>query len=319
MPDSKQADDVASYAAEVRAALAHLPDTEREILLEDLESHLEEVASESGAPLQERLGKPSDYAAELRSAYGAAETVGTRPRNPFRVRAQALISAVIGTHTYRDAAALLPELRPGWWVLRAYLAVVILAFVLKRGHDLRPIPNPFSSFGLLEVLAILGAIALSVRIGRRGVASRGVWRGIALSANVAVAVLALPVLAGMSTNHSYPISTTDSGAYYSAYQGGYYGPGFTNVYPYTKDGKALKDVLLYDQNGRPLTIGWAKDPSVITEFPTGADGRTITNEYPLNQRHPNGDPILPPRVALPPASPASPPTSTPSAASTTTP
>src|ERR1700682_4764074 len=61
MPDSKQANDVASYATEVRAALAHLPDAEREILLEDLESHLEEVASESGLPLRERLGKAADY------------------------------------------------------------------------------------------------------------------------------------------------------------------------------------------------------------------------------------------------------------------
>jgi hypothetical protein len=203
-------------------------------------------------------------------------------------------------------------------VLRAYLAVVILAFVFKRGHDLRPIPNPFSSFGLLEILAIAVAIALSVRMGRRSVASSGVWRGIALSANVAVALLALPVLAGMSTDRAYAISTTDPGAYYSAYQGGYYG-GFTNIYPYTKDGKPLKDVLLYDQNGRPLTIGWAKDPGVITDFPIGADGRTITNDYPLNQRHSNGDPILPPRVALPPASPTSPPTPTPSAAPMATP
>ena len=73
MPDSKQADDVATYAAAVRSALASLPDAERASLLEDLENHLAEVASESDLSLQERLGKPEDYAAELRSAYGAGE------------------------------------------------------------------------------------------------------------------------------------------------------------------------------------------------------------------------------------------------------
>jgi uncharacterized membrane protein len=316
MPDSKQANDVASYAAEVRAALAHLPDAEREILLEDLESHLEEVASESGVPLQERLGRPADYAAELRSAYGAADTAVTKQRTPFRDRAQGVISAVIGANAYRDVAAMLPELRPGWWVLRGYLAVLFLAFAVKGAHNLHPIPNPFTSFGLLEILAMVAAIAISVRIGRRGVPSGRVWRGIALGANVAIALLSLPVFAGMGTNN-YTLSTVDSGAYASSYQGGYYGPGVSNIYPYTKDGKLLKDVLLYDQNGRPLTIGWAKDPGVITEYPIAADGRSITNEYPLNQRHSNGDPVLPPRVALPPALPTT--TSTPSASPTPTP
>jgi hypothetical protein len=318
MPDSKLANDVASYAAEVRVALAHLPDAEREVLLEDLESHLEEVASESGLPLQERLGKAVDYAAELRSAYGAPDHVGTKERRPFRDRAQAVISALIGTNAYRDVAAMLPELRPGWWVLRAYLAVLFLAFVVRHEHNLHPVPNPFTSFGLLEILAMAAAIAVSVRIGRRGTPSGAVWRGVALAANFAIGLLALGVFANMGTNH-YTLSTTDSGAYASSYQGGYYGPGFSNIYPYTKDGKPLKDVLLYDQNGKPLTIGWGKDAGVITEYPVAADGRSIPNEYPLNQRHQNGDPVLPPRVAFPPTSSTSAPSPTPSVSPTPTP
>src|SRR5438874_599821 len=68
MPDSSQANDVASYASAVRAALAPLLDAERESLLEDLENHLAEVASESDLSLQERLGPPEDYAAGLSSA-----------------------------------------------------------------------------------------------------------------------------------------------------------------------------------------------------------------------------------------------------------
>ena len=79
MPNSNQANDVARYAAAVRAALASLPDAERESLLEDLESHLAEVAGESDQSLEERLGKPATYAAELRAAYGAASETRNAP------------------------------------------------------------------------------------------------------------------------------------------------------------------------------------------------------------------------------------------------
>src|SRR2546429_1578515 len=86
MPDSSQANDVASYASAVRAALAPLPDAERESLLEDLENHLAEVASESDLSLQERLGPPEDYAAELRSAYGSGNETSSGRHRPVRER-----------------------------------------------------------------------------------------------------------------------------------------------------------------------------------------------------------------------------------------
>jgi hypothetical protein len=64
-------DDVTRYAAAVSAALIDLAPAERAHLLDDLASHLAEVAAESDAPLPERLGPPEVYAAELRGAYGA--------------------------------------------------------------------------------------------------------------------------------------------------------------------------------------------------------------------------------------------------------
>jgi hypothetical protein len=309
MPDSKQANDVASYAAAVRAALAPLPDTERESLLEDLESHLAEVASESDVPLQERLGKPEAYAAELRLAYGAAGDTGkTKRRRLLRDRSWELIEGAMGNQAYREMRALLPELRPGWWILRAYLVVLVLAFLFRDGGNLRPIPNPFSSYGLLQILATVAAIVISVRLGRRGSPVSKGWRVAARAANVAIALLALPVLVSMGTGYSYAFSTANSSDPYSSpVAAGYYGPGFTNIYPYSKDGKPLKDVLLYDQDGRPLI---PTKTDVVTDVPNGADGLPIANAYPLNQRDPNGGPIVPPRVALPPW-PTSPPTASP--------
>lgn len=309
MPDSKQANDVASYADTVRAALAPLPDKERESLLEDLEGHLAEVASESDVPLQERLGEPEAYANELKLAYGAAGDTGkTRRHRSLGDRSRAQIRAATGTRAYREMRALVPELRPGWWILRAYLVVLVLAFLLRDGGNLRPIPNPFSSHGLLQILGTVAAIVISVRLGRRGSPVNNGWRLAAVAANVAVALVALPVLVRMGTGYSYAYLNADSsGSYPSNVAAGYYGPGVTNIYPYSRDGKLLKDILLYDQDGRPLILDKG---GVITNVPIGADGLPIPNAYPLDQRDPNGDPILPPRVALPPR-PTGPPTASP--------
>lgn len=300
MPDSKHADDVAAYAAAVRAALVALPDGERESLLEDLENHLAEVASESDLPLRERLGRPEDYAEELKSAYGAASVRANRkPRRHLRQRSLALIQGLLGSGTYREIRALLPELRAGWWVLRAYLVVLVLAFMFRDGINLRPIPNPFSSHGLLQIIATVIAIVISVRLGRRATPAGRGWRGAALAVNVAIALFAIPVLVDMGTGYSY---TPSSDPYLSSVSAGYY-PSFTNIYPYSKDGKPLGDVLLYDQDGRPLVPA----PSdLITDVPIGADGLPIPNSYPLNQRDPNGNPVLPSRVALPPQRASSP-------------
>src|SRR5665213_3613268 len=185
MPNSKQANDVATYAAAVRSALASLPDAERASLLEDLENHLAEVAGESDRSLQERLGKPEDYAAELRSAYSSgSNTPNVKRRWPIRERSWALVKAVFGTWAYRELRALLPELLPGWWVLRAYLIVLVLAFTFRGDSNLRPIPNPFSSGGLLQIVTTLVAIVISVRLGRRGMPVNRAWRGAGAASTV---------------------------------------------------------------------------------------------------------------------------------------
>src|ERR1700674_171793 len=127
MANSKPANDVAPYAAAVRSALASLPEAERASLLEDLENHLAEVAGESELSLQERLGKPEEYAADLRSAYGSESNTPSRKRRwALGDRSWALVKAAFGTPVYRELRALLPELLPGWWVLRAYLIVLVL-------------------------------------------------------------------------------------------------------------------------------------------------------------------------------------------------
>jgi hypothetical protein len=314
MTSNDQASDVATYAASVRAALSDLPSDQAAVLLEDLEDHLREIAAEAGGPLTERLGPPEQYAQELRTAYGAAQ-VSTRRQDPALRDLRFARAWLTGSDWYRQVRAFLPELRPAWWVLRGYLAALILTVAFSRGYGLGPIPNPTTKRGLAEILAIGVAIWLSVRIGRH---SRNLPQGarfLAVSANVVIAFVAVAVLGNMhSFAYSELIGTASPeqlpfGAAFAA------GPS-TNIYPYSQDGKPLTNVLLYDQDGNPITV---QQSEAQTSYPIGADGKAITNAYPLSQRHMNGDPVVAPRVAFPPwptpsatASPSATPSPTPS-------
>src|SRR5437016_3470845 len=70
MASNDQTSDVATYAAAVRAALSDLPSDQAEVLLEDLEDHLREIAAETGASLSERLGPPEASTGDGRTSTG---------------------------------------------------------------------------------------------------------------------------------------------------------------------------------------------------------------------------------------------------------
>ena len=311
MASNDPADDVAAYASAIRAALSDLTPEQTEVLLEDLEDHLREVASEAGGPLAERLGPPERYAQELRAAYGATRAGGTR-QDPALRDLRLAVRAVTASAWFMQVRAFLPELRPAWWVLRAYIVVLLLTEAFSRNYNLRPIPNPFSSRGLLEIVAAAIAIVVSVRLGRRNRALANRGRLLAIGANVLIALIAIPVLARMGTFPSY--SMVESSGSGQSQQLIMPSGVVTNIYAYSRDGKPLTDVLLYDQEGRPLTTG-SQVGDVTTEYPLGSDGQPIANAYPLRQQHLNGDQVSVPRVALPPwpaPSPAATPTVSPS-------
>ncbi|MEA2668781.1 MAG: hypothetical protein QOJ33_1715 [Chloroflexota bacterium] len=295
MASNDQASDVATYAASVRAALSDLPSDQAAVLLEDLEDHLREIAAEAGGPLTERLGPAEQYAQELRAAYGAT-SASPRSHDPAFRDLRLAVAWVTNSAWYRQVRAFLPELRPAWWVLRAYLAVLILTAALRPGYPLGPIPDPGSKRGLGEILATAVAIWLSVRIGRPNRPLPQPARVLAVSANVLIALVAVGVL---GTMHSFVYSEIIGSAtpVQQPLNAAYAAGPLTNIYPYSQDGKPLTNVLLYDQDGRPLTV---EQSDAQTTYPTGADGKAITNAYPLTQRHMNGDPIVAPRVAFPP-------------------
>jgi uncharacterized membrane protein len=323
MASNEHADDVTTYAAIVRAQLADLPAMERDVLLEDLEQHLAEVGAEGEGSLVDRLGPPEAYAVELRAAYTAGhqttettrttQTAQTTQTNGAHLAesVRAAAARVIDSDWARQIVAFLPELRPAWWVLRGYLAALILTAALSGGYSLGPIPNPTTRHGLFQIFATVVAIWLSVRIGRRSRALPQGVRFLAVSANVLIVFIAIAVLGNMH-NFAYSEIIGTAGPEQSPLNAAFAAGPSTNIYPYSQDGKPLTNVLLYDQDGRPITV---QQSEAQTTYPTGADGKSITNAYPLTQRLPNGDPVVAPRVAFPPwptPSPSPPATPTPS-------
>src|SRR5207302_519663 len=163
-PDDRHSD-VAAYAAAVRAALADLPPAEAQALLEDLDDHLAEVAAESTEPLAQRLGPPQAYAAELRSAYRTTGLDDDRRRTPVARQLRHLRERITGSSSYREVRAFLPELRPAWWVLRAYLAVLVAAVSFSR-RNVSPCPSPFPRFGIAQIAPTVTPYVASARPGR---------------------------------------------------------------------------------------------------------------------------------------------------------
>src|SRR5438128_12098396 len=151
MASNDQAGDVATYAASVRAALSDLPPDQADVLLEDLEDHLREIATDAGGSLAERLGPPDQYARELRAAYGVAHAGATR-QHPLLRDVTVAISRVTTSSWYRQGRAFLPELRQAWWVLGAYLAVFLVMAAINPGYRLGPVPNPVTHGGFLAML-----------------------------------------------------------------------------------------------------------------------------------------------------------------------
>ncbi len=245
--------EVRAYARQVRAALADVPPHRLAELLDDLEEHLVEVASEGGEPLIVRLGPPAGYAAELRRAAGLPEPSGAPadPRPPLRGELADAVARLQATPAYRAVEEFLPELRPAWWVLRAWGALVA-ADALLTGSSSFPVPT-FGTSVLVGLVLTGAAVTWSVRRGQRVRHDPGLaHERLAVLANGALALLALIAVFGAGGTPEPAM------AYYSdpdpddatlAHEDG---TPITNIHPYSATGEPLEDVLLYDQDGRPI-------------------------------------------------------------------
>lgn len=301
--------DAAEYARQVRAALADLPAGPQQDLLEDLDDHLAEIVADGAGRLEDELGPPVAYARELRRAAGLATAAPSSPGPSPADRIQESVRRLARRHETQAVLAFLPELRPGWWVLRAWLAAGALSYLAGSPSFLLP-------FGPLLGLPVLAAaIVLSVRLGRWTQARprldpRG--RLVAIGSNVALALFALFVLIAVQQQDTRTVYA-DTGPYGYG-QGGTLtrqdGTPITNIYPYSTTGQPLTDVLLYDQDGQALdnvSTTATDGTTLVRVVPPGSPPRPA-NAYPQQQQarspYDEGiDPSPPPQSPSPPTAP----------------
>lgn len=317
-----------AYLAEVRRHLADLTDDERDDLLDDLTAHVHEVAARAAAPLAEALGTPEAFAAELLAAAGLAPS-GQAGRGPIRHTAERVTtwSAAIRAHPWtRAVVAFLPELRPAWWVARAWLLVYGLWVVVAGPRDSFPVPELLGS-SLLGVAGIVAASVASVRLGGRSPAPayRVVVDVLAVGAALVLLVAVDDVARGGYDDPYYQDVMPSYGSLVHAD-----GSPITNIHAYDAAGEPLEQVRLFDQHGRPIEI---QDPTtewgdpLLNDIVVDTEGLPATNVYPLDQyavtwddirqaetRTPIPDPVLQVAPLLPTSSTTtatmSPPTST---------
>ena len=284
---------VADYLRRVRAALADLPADTREELLEEEPAHLAEVLTESSDGLEGRLGQPEAYAAELRAAAGLPPATGAvrapavaldllRRGRAVLARVDRAGGSLVG---YDRLADLLRLLRPGWWVLRGYLAGLVILQGTGGDRMARLLPVDMGLLDAVGWLVVVGVCVVgSVRLGRLTprFERSGRW------ALGALAVLVLLLSFVTLAPRAYPYA--GDGVMYIQQD-----PfnGVSDIYPYDKQMRPLDGVQLFDQNGNPVQVG---------------DYLRCHADVPDPSARPNpfAYPLCPPEQWLPGGAPASP-------------
>lgn len=168
---------VATYLEEALVAIADVQGDAHQELADAIEEAILEVAEESEGNLEEVLGEPSDFVAELRAAsgFGPSGRVGKRRFQRLRSTISQQTATMKESTSYRWTGQLLGELQPAWWVARGYVVAFVLTFYLSwlvapqwgRVLWLLSIPLPRLLPGVLALPALIAFIVISVQIGRR--------------------------------------------------------------------------------------------------------------------------------------------------------
>jgi hypothetical protein len=282
--NSTTQDDITAYVEAVHAAMAGLPDPTRAELLEDLPEHLAEVKADGAGSLVDRLGTPEAYAAELRATAGF---VGGFPDPPGRyerltelrdatlTRLRTLDTRVGPLLGYARASQFLALLRPAWWLLRGYLAAMVVAWALDdSGQPMGLLPRIGGS-EVVAALMLAGGILGSLWLGRRSAEGLSQWPRYALRAGSVVLVL---VAIGGFLN-------ADGIARSSRYTDVNYNNPYSNVqdvFVYDGQGHLVSNARLFDQDGQQIQLG---NPYCYDLRDGSESGRVDDSTYPYCPDH----------------------------------
>lgn len=201
---------IAEYVILCEEHLRDLPAPVAGQLRRDIEEIVTEVCGElDGAP-QDLVGPPLRFVTDLRTAAGLAPppaAIASSEAGEGDRRLRDRVRSLWEHRALQWVRQLAPELRPAWWVARGYVLAVALGRL--TGADLRPswllgfVPY-WPAFGsrLLGLVAIAGAVYLSVEAGRRALSGR--QRALRLASSVAAVVFAFVLLGeAKSWSHSH--------------------------------------------------------------------------------------------------------------------
>jgi hypothetical protein len=247
--------EITAYVERVRAALADLPPAQRDELTEDLPEHLAEVAAETGGSLVDRLGEPEAYAAELRAAAGAPVRTGPNLDQRFaglvlgvRTRLRALDVRLGPPLGYPAASDYLRLLRPAWWLLRGYLAAMLVT-AMSTGGTFGVLPSLGGSH-LAGLVLLAGCVVGSLWLGRNADRLSRWPRRLLLAGSLGLVLFGLVGAAtvdGRARWGGYGYQSVSVDDQYSHIQ---------DVFVYDSEGRLVRDVRLFDQNGAPIRLGW---------------------------------------------------------------
>ncbi len=252
--------EITGFAKRVREQLADLPADEVDDLTDGLEADMAEAFAE--VP-EYALPEPEAYALELRNA------AGLPPKEPvtkggirqsfggvaesIRLKREGMAANIRQSAFGAGVLDLLVELRPLWWVARAWVAYQLVGVIF--GFEGPALPTQFATWVILGLFVLV-----SVQWGRRHWLPGNRVGGLILLGNVLAAVAFLPVVAatGQSSydgDSSYDVGYQDgSNSMIDEPQKGVLlnGKEVTNIFAYGADGKVLKRIQLFDQDGNPI-------------------------------------------------------------------
>ncbi|GIG38639.1 hypothetical protein [Cellulomonas phragmiteti] len=306
--DDAIAQDVRTYAAQVRAALADLGPEHVDDLTDGLEANLADALADDRrahrGTLADEFGAPADYAAELRAAAGLAPGSGGQRTGGAVDRAlRQLVGSVRdiegttlarlrATRWFPGVEDLLVALRPAWWVLRGWaLAHLLLQMV---GAEQGAFWLPSSSGGW--VLLLLAVVA-SAQWGRGEWRTGPRWGRVLRFASGVLALAAAILLLTLPQAHRDDVARAQGWGDRPVEDGVVVaGERAFNLFVYDADGRPVEGAQVFDQAGRPVTTEpyggdrwrqqeyWpdgAGDPLFHVGVP-GPNGETRWNVFPLH-------------------------------------
>lgn len=270
MPTTTLRDEIATFAAAVRAHLDDLPADEVDDLTEGLEADLFEQAEDNEGALT--ATDPAEYASELRTSAGLPERSDASTAPTLRARlsdvarqARARMSGFARSSRFGSwLTDLLLAVRPVWWVYRGW-AVFVVTWMLWTGQS-RLLPTALPAWA-----ALVGVVLVSIQWGRGRWLPQRWLKAVRLLMSV-VAVIASPFLvAGALDAVTNSVDVGESYANPSPVGLTLDGNRVTNIFGYDADGRPLDHIQLFTQDGKPLVTVGADSTGLDSDFDAGTD------------------------------------------------